>query len=308
MMMQDFLKEAKSNVDAKEWYYFDYKYMHEWLKDQPEILASFDWRRFGFDKWGDDSTLWIGNKGAHTNCHQDSYGCNLVAQMHGRKQWLLFPPNSGNMLQPTRVPYEESTNARLVVLEPGEVLFVPMGWWHYVESMDLSVSVNVWLPLATDCEARLREALVKLIVTRIGKGIPTAADEPRCTFHRSIKLIQTCLQECRNKEETIEPPSEKKARQITWSVQTLIKEYSNYVSLIPELERSELKQLLVDKRERFPENDDGSLQKHIAERLNTEMSDLPFHQILEAVINAFCHQDVINEVANILAETTKQMQ
>lgn len=95
---------------------------------------------------------------------------------------------------------------------------------------------------------------------------------------------------------------------MTWSAQTLIKEYSNYVSVIPELERSELRQLLIDKRERFPENDDGSLQKRISERLNAEISDLPFHQMLESVINAFCHQDAINEVAKVLSEATKQMQ
>lgn len=84
MTMNELFKTVETSFQFKEWRYFDYKYMHEWFNDYPEILSSIDWRRFGFDKQGRDSTLWIGSQGAHTNCHQDSYGCNLVAQIHGR--------------------------------------------------------------------------------------------------------------------------------------------------------------------------------------------------------------------------------
>ena len=30
------------------------------------------------------------------------------------------------------------------LLEPGDVLFVPRGWWHYVRSVDVSASVSFW--------------------------------------------------------------------------------------------------------------------------------------------------------------------
>lgn len=79
-----FIQNMNLHEDHGQWYYFDYKYMQEWFKDKPEIINSVNWKRFDIDKTGDDSTLWIGSKGAHTNCHQDSYGCNLVAQIHGR--------------------------------------------------------------------------------------------------------------------------------------------------------------------------------------------------------------------------------
>ena len=45
---------------------------------------------------------------------QDSYGCNLVCQVAGSKQWTLFPPSDSPHLSPTRVAYEESSAYSLV--------------------------------------------------------------------------------------------------------------------------------------------------------------------------------------------------
>lgn len=70
-----------------KWLYCDYKHMKE-FSDKPEIIESFNWLKFGVDKeFGENglySTIWIGSKGAHTDCHWDTYGYNLVAQIHGR--------------------------------------------------------------------------------------------------------------------------------------------------------------------------------------------------------------------------------
>jgi HSPB1-associated protein 1 len=82
--IKEFLNDVKQETDLLKWYYFDYKHMNQWFKEKPEILQSFNWQQFNIELDGTDSTIWIGSKGAHTNCHQDTYGCNLIAQIHGR--------------------------------------------------------------------------------------------------------------------------------------------------------------------------------------------------------------------------------
>ena len=99
------------NYDRTDyWIYADYKYMVHLFKDWPDLLSSINWSVVGVtDRDGKDSTLWIGSEGANTPCHYDTYGCNFVAQLHGRKKWTLFSPSDSVRLYPTRVPYEESS-------------------------------------------------------------------------------------------------------------------------------------------------------------------------------------------------------
>lgn len=48
-------------------------------------FQSITWKKLGYESLGaKDSTLWIGSTGAHTPCHQDLYGINLVAQVYGK--------------------------------------------------------------------------------------------------------------------------------------------------------------------------------------------------------------------------------
>ncbi|MED6244564.1 hypothetical protein ATANTOWER_016355 [Ataeniobius toweri] len=169
------------------WAYADYKYITVLFQDQPFMFEDVKWSEFGFEgRNGKESTLWIGTEGANTPCHLDTYGCNLVLQVQGRKRWHLFPPEDTAKLSPTRIPYEESSifsqvdvlhpdlgkfpgfhgaRAHIVTLEPGQVLYVPRHWWHYVESVDpITVSVNSWIELEVDDLARVSEAVTKTVV------------------------------------------------------------------------------------------------------------------------------------------------
>ncbi|PNI54194.1 HSPBAP1 isoform 2 [Pan troglodytes] len=172
---------------SKFWAYADYKYFVSLFEDKTDIFQDVKWSDFGFPgRNGQESTLWIGSLGAHTPCHLDSYGCNLVFQVQGRKRWHLFPPEDTPFLYPTRIPYEESSvfskinvvnpdlkrfpqfrkaQRHTVTLSPGQVLFVPRHWWHYVESIDpVTVSINSWIELEEDHLARVEEAITRMLV------------------------------------------------------------------------------------------------------------------------------------------------
>ena len=167
------------------WGYSDYNRIQEKFANNKALVEAVDWSVFGFPcRDGNDSTLWIGSKGSYTVCHQDSYGCNLVAQIRGRKRWVLFPPEDGDCLYPTRLPFEESSvfstvnilrpdlgkhhrfaqaQSLVVTMQPGDVLFVPRHWWHHVQNLDDAVSINTWIEMPEDAGERTQEALTKTI-------------------------------------------------------------------------------------------------------------------------------------------------
>ncbi|XP_019508168.1 PREDICTED: HSPB1-associated protein 1 isoform X1 [Hipposideros armiger] len=184
---------------SKFWAYADYKYFVSLFEDKTDIFQDVIWSDFGFPgRNGQESTLWIGSLGAHTPCHLDSYGCNLVFQVQGRKRWHLFPPEDTPFLYPTRIPYEESSvfskvnvvhpdfkrfpqfqkaQRHVVSLSPGQVLFVPRHWWHYVESIDpVTVSINSWIELEEDHQARVEEAITRMLVCAL-----KSAEDPHNT-------------------------------------------------------------------------------------------------------------------------------
>ncbi len=41
-----------------------------------------------------------------------------------------------------RFPLFKKATEYRVVIHPGEMLFIPRGWWHYVRSLDKSISVS----------------------------------------------------------------------------------------------------------------------------------------------------------------------
>jgi len=106
------------------------------------------------------SSVWMGQSGNLTPLHNDPWH-GLLIQLHGRKRVRLFPPDEYRNVYgrvPTKVdhPYtglpdefDPDTGAlpRLreaesydVVLDSGDVLYIPMFWWHQVESLDASIS------------------------------------------------------------------------------------------------------------------------------------------------------------------------
>ncbi len=108
------------------------------------------------DAEGTSTFLWLGPPGSVSRLHFDVVNV-LFVQLYGRKRFLLLPPEQTPLLYNTagvfsdvdpeapdlaRHPAFGASRVTEVVLEPGEALLIPVGWWHHVRSLDVSISVS----------------------------------------------------------------------------------------------------------------------------------------------------------------------
>jgi ribosomal protein L16 Arg81 hydroxylase len=100
--------------------------------------------------------LWFGPAGSVTPLHHDTMNV-LLAQVLGRKLITLIPSFETHLVYNhigvysavdceapdyDRYPLFRDASRVEVLLEPGEALFIPVGWWHHVRSLDVSISVS----------------------------------------------------------------------------------------------------------------------------------------------------------------------
>lgn len=102
-----------------------------------------------------DGFFWLGPRGTLTPWHHDLTN-NLLVQVVGRKRVRMAPPWAFARMRNSRhcfsdwgneaLPAGEGDAANPPVLEtiigPGEAVFLPVGWWHQVEALDLSASMS----------------------------------------------------------------------------------------------------------------------------------------------------------------------
>jgi lysine-specific demethylase 8 len=114
--------------------------------------------------------FWFGPGNNFTPLHYDP-GNNFLAQIRGRKQMILCPArdiarlypfpfsyadnpysyaanhiSQVNVLSPdlTRFPGWARADRALLELNPGDMLFIPVYWWHAVWGIDQNISINYW--------------------------------------------------------------------------------------------------------------------------------------------------------------------
>jgi hypothetical protein len=102
------------------------------------------------------ASFWFGPAGTVTPLHHDTLMlCHT--QIVGRKRWRFISPlqtpllyNHFEVYSPvdidrpdlSRYPLFEQATVLDVVVEPGETVFLPLGWWHQVTALDVSLSFS----------------------------------------------------------------------------------------------------------------------------------------------------------------------
>lgn len=114
-------------------------------------------------------SLWLAAAGTVQPFHQDHHHpldgiANLLAQVHGRKRAMLVSPDQDDVMyrradgspdahfsevdgeEPDLGAHPRFRSARIWegALAPGDVLFIPMRWWHSLCALDESISVSFW--------------------------------------------------------------------------------------------------------------------------------------------------------------------
>lgn len=170
MSLDDYVCYAKEQADERPIYMFDSEFAHildaEKLYSVPEHFSRDDYFRL-LGETTRPKYRWIiaGPARGGSSFHVDpNYTHAWNANLTGRKRWLFFPPSSpppgvvpscdmSEVATPVSLTewflnyYDASVNQLQhvgyeCICDPGDLIFVPCGWWHSVVNLDDSVAIT----------------------------------------------------------------------------------------------------------------------------------------------------------------------
>jgi len=120
-----------------------------------------EWPPLMPSRWRQRPSLWMGTSTSGTAFHSDCCD-NFIAMIAGTKRITLAPPSDFHLLTPRCVgknkglcyanipepnkPGVSSShyNKMIVDVKPGEILYVPSGWFHHIENLGPTLMTNFW--------------------------------------------------------------------------------------------------------------------------------------------------------------------
>jgi hypothetical protein len=152
-----FLDRLESTESSND-FYMTAGNMSQHRDSLPKIFADCESLNIGdgYLEGPPDGSLWVGPSGTITPLHFDMIN-NLFCQIRGRKRVRLIPSwsmpwvyndyhvySDVDVAAPdiTAHPLFENATVYDFVINPGEILFIPIGWWHHLESLDITISLT----------------------------------------------------------------------------------------------------------------------------------------------------------------------
>ena len=164
--LREFLEDEGYRRDPSTWH----RVVSNIRNSPPDVNAilGFDAGEF-FDYRGylNAANLWVSYQGVFTKSHFDELE-NFNIALEGRKRLIVAPPGS-HQYYPRSIrrgfgdksqvfDFDEVderkfprilgklAQRRELILEAGQMLYIPLGWWHQAESLDeVNINVNFWL-------------------------------------------------------------------------------------------------------------------------------------------------------------------
>ena len=130
---------------------------------------------------------WIAPKGAITGFHQD-WSENINVQIKGSKVFYLVSPKFDDFMYISskferisktslvdlknvdfkKFPLFSNVEIKKFILKPSDAIYIPYGWWHFVESLEPSINISVHYWEIKDLLKKLPLELIKVFFHDLG--------------------------------------------------------------------------------------------------------------------------------------------
>ncbi|MBX2849541.1 MAG: cupin-like domain-containing protein [Acidiferrobacterales bacterium] len=180
--LRDYVQRLKEGENDLRMFFYNI------LKYAPVLLKDFTYPKMGLKLFDKLPVLFVGGSGTKVQTHYDiDLADLLLCHFGGRKHVLLVPPEQTKYMY--RVPYSFSAlhsidladpdyetypalkklSPYVAVLEHGDALYIPSGYWHYIIYEDTGFSMTL---RAMPTRFSQRMTLLKnIFFTRIVEGL-----------------------------------------------------------------------------------------------------------------------------------------
>jgi hypothetical protein len=197
-------------------------FLFNMFKSKPELRKDFACPQIFKGILGRIGFMFFGARDVKVRIHQDIDMSNvLLTQFHGRKKVVLVEPKYSELLY--RLPFNTHSLVDLdnpdykkfpglqyietmeCILEPGDTLYMPSGYWHYITYIDGGFAVS-YRKMAMGLRAKMTGALSLFIFMPFDKmmnkffGVRWLMRKQKMAITRANKAIRAIKENTREKE------------------------------------------------------------------------------------------------------------